>query len=59
MSLGIGLYWFIISISKEIRHILRIFNDKAAQTNESKEQSNKLRILIELIEAHGTINELS
>lgn len=57
MLLSVGSYWLIISICKEVRNILCIFEDEAAKTIET--QSNKLKLLGEFIDAHGTVKQLS
>lgn len=57
LGLAIGAFWFIISVTKEIQHILHSINDKA-QANE--DQSNEMQILFaEYIDAHAALKQLS
>lgn len=57
LSLAIGAFWFIISVTKEIQHILHSINDKA-QANE--DQSNEMqRLFAEYIDAHAALKQLS
>lgn len=57
LGLGIGAFWFVISVIKEIQRILHSINVTAQAT---KKQSNKMKVLFEeFIYAHGVIKELS
>lgn len=57
LSVGVGAYWFTVSVIKEIRQISHSINKKA-HTN--KNQLNEFKILFtEHIQSHAAINKLS
>lgn len=57
LALGMGAFWVIVTINKEIRHIFYSINKKAqAKTQKSYE----LKVLVlEFIDAHAAIKQLS
>lgn len=57
LALGIGAFWFAISATKEIRHILHSIGDIAKVR---KNRSTELKSLfIEFIDAHWIVKQLS
>lgn len=57
LALGIGAFWFVISVIKDIQHILHLINNEA---HAKKQQSNEMKILfLEYIRAHGIVKQLS
>lgn len=55
LSLGIGLYWFVNSASKDFQRFLPSINDRADES-----PSNELKMLfIEFVDAHVIIKQLS
>lgn len=57
LALGIGAFWFIVSTTKEIKHILHSINDTAKA---KKKQSDKVKILFaEYVNTHAVIKQLS
>lgn len=57
LALGIGAYWFVIALIKEIQHILQSINEKA-QANLN--QSEVLMVLFtEFIDIHEIVKQLS
>lgn len=59
LALGIGAFWFGISVTKEIQRILHSLNEKA-QTNGNRNQSIRLkRLLSKFIDTHAAVKQLS
>lgn len=57
LSLGIGVFWLVISMTKNIEQMLRSINAKAQNI---ENQSNQLEILFsDYIHAHVTVKQLS
>lgn len=57
MALGVGKFWFTISMTKEFQSMLHSINAKAQTT---QIQLNELKTLFtEFIEAHGIMKQLS
>lgn len=57
ISLGIGIFWFILSSTKSIKHILHRINDRKLPTTENELSRSKL--LAEFIHAHNDMKQLS
>lgn len=57
LSHAVGVYWLVLAIIKEIRHILRSINEKA---HTKKNQSNEIKTLLtEYIQTHAAVKQLS
>lgn len=57
LALGIGAFWFIISVIKDIQHILHLINKEA---HAKKQQPKEMKMLfLEYIRAHGIVKQLS
>lgn len=57
LGLGIGAFWFVIAVIKEIRRLLRLIRGKAKV---KKNQSRKLKsFFFECVYTHAAIKQLS
>lgn len=57
LALCIGAFWFVISATKELQHVLHLINDKA---HKNRNQSTEVKALLaEYIHAHGIVKQLS
>lgn len=61
MSLGIGIFWFIISSTKNLRSILHEISGHRTRTRTKTEgnQLNRHELFAEFIYAHNDIKQLS